>query len=193
MSTASSPKLQPGRTYRTHEFSAWGKNAPRLAKRLAREGQLVRLGRGLWASPRQGRFGTVLPSDAELVRGFLDGAPFIFTGSDRWNALGLGTTAVAAVSLVYNTKRSGRFVLDGRPFEFRRVAFPEDPTPEWYVVDLFENAARAATSRADLVERLRRTLEHEAFSAKRLREMAQRFGTKGTRDAVESALTAAGT
>jgi hypothetical protein len=28
------------------------------------------------------------------MRGFLDGSPFIFTGPDRWNSLGLGTTGL---------------------------------------------------------------------------------------------------
>jgi len=48
----------------------------------------------------------------------------------------------------------GRLILGGRPFEFRRVAFPDESTAEWYVVDLFESAARAATSRANLTQHL---------------------------------------
>jgi hypothetical protein len=188
-----SPRLTIGRVYRTRELSRWGKNPSRLAKRLVREGKLVRVGFGLWACPREGRFGQVLPDDAELVRAFLDDTPFVFTGSDRWNALGLGTTAVFTTPLVYNLKRSGRFVLAGRPFEFRRFPFPtRTVSPEWYVVDLFENAAQAATSREDLAKRLRRAMQHEAFSARRLRDAAQRYGTKATQAAVESALTAAG-
>ena len=42
------------------------------------------------------------------MRAFLDGGPFVFTGPERWNALGLGTTAMFAVPL-YITKRDGTF------------------------------------------------------------------------------------
>ena len=41
------------------------------------------------------------------MRTFLDGGPFVFTGAERWNALGLVSTAAFAAPLVYNTKRSG--------------------------------------------------------------------------------------
>ena len=38
----------------------------------------------------------------------LEGAPFVLTGPPAWNSLGLGSTAMWAHSLVYNTKRTGR-------------------------------------------------------------------------------------
>ena len=47
------------------------------------------------------------------MRAFLDGGRFVFTGPERWNALGLGTTALFATPLVYNTRRSGTFELGG--------------------------------------------------------------------------------
>lgn len=68
----------------------------------------------LFAHPSRSRFGSVPPRDEELVRAFLDGAPLVFTGAERWNALGLGTTAVSAERLVYNTKRSGRLMGQAR-------------------------------------------------------------------------------
>src|SRR5919197_5697510 len=150
MPAPSHPELEPGRVYRTRDLAAWGSNAPRLAKRLVRDGVLVPLAHGLFAHPRHGRFGTVPPTDDELMRAFLDGAPFVFTGPDRWNALGLGTTAMFAVPLVYNTKRSGTFELGGRRFVLRRVAFPERPQREWYAVDLLEHADEAGASRSEV-------------------------------------------
>jgi hypothetical protein len=90
-------------------------------------GELVPLAHGLFAHPKRGRFGTVPPSDDGIMRAFLDDTPFVLTGPDKWNALGLGTTALFAEPLVYNTKRSGRFVLGCRAFQLRRVAFPETP------------------------------------------------------------------
>jgi len=155
-------------------------------------GALVPLAHGLYAVPEPSRFGPTPPSDVALMRGFLSGAPFVFTGPARWNALGLGSTALHAEQLVYNTKRSGTFELGSRRFRLRRVAFPRRPTPEWYVVDLVENADDAGTSRTDLAASLREALRRGRFDARRLREAAADFGTRATRELVDDALAAAG-
>jgi hypothetical protein len=188
MPAAVQPALRSGRVYRTGELSRWGANPPRLAKRLVREGKLTQVARGLFACPRRGRFGAVPPTDEELMRAFLDGSPFVFTGPERWNALGLGTTAAFAVPVVYNHKRSGKFDLGGRRFVLRRVAFPEKPMPEWFVVDLFENARSAGTSPEALVVALRRAIGRRTFEPERLREAARRFGTRRTQAFIERSL-----
>jgi hypothetical protein len=89
---------------------------------------------------------------------------------------------------VYNTKRSGTFTLGGRRFVLRRVAFPENPPAEWFVVDLIEHAEQAGASRADLGAALTRALARRAFDRDRLREMAKRYGTRATQALVEAAL-----
>ncbi len=182
------PALEPGRVYRTRELAAWGKNQPRLAKRLARQGHLVALAHGLYSCPRRGRFGVVPPTDDELMRAFLDGGPFVFTGPERWNALGLGTTAAFATPLVYNAKRSGMFEFGARKLLLRRVAFPEQPTAEWFVVDLFEHSEQAGTSVPALTAALARAVRGGAFDADRLSAMAGRYGSRSTRAAIEHAL-----
>lgn len=188
MAAATRPQLRPGRAYRTKDLAAWSANAPRLAKRLVREGQLVPLAQGLFVHPRRGRFGDVPPTDEEVMRAFLDGGPFVFTGPERWNALGLGSTALFAAPLVYNTKRSGTFELGGRRYVLRRVAFPDRPAAEWFVVDLFENARSAGAEPRELARALRRAVAAGSFDAERLREVARRYGTRRTRALVESAL-----
>lgn len=188
MPAALHPALRPGRVYRTRELSRWGANAPRLAKRLVREGKLTPLAHGLYAHPRRGRFGVVPPRDEEVMRAFLDRSPFVFTGPDRWNALGLGTTALFSAPLVYNAKRSGTFELGGRRFVLRRVAFPEKQTPEWFVVDLFENARSAGASREAMAEALERAVARGSFDPGRLRDAARRFGTRRTQALIEKAL-----
>ena len=182
--------LEPGRVYRTSDLAAWGANSPRLARRLVREGMLVPLAHGLFAHPRRGRFGPVPPSDEEVMRAFLGGAPFVFTGPDRWNALGLGATGVFAVPLVYNTKRSGTFELGGRRFVLRRVGFPENPPPEWFAVDLLEHADQAGVSRTDVAAKLSRALARNVFDRERLTDMAKRYSTKATQALVTAALAA---
>lgn len=176
------------RVYRTRDFAAWGANAPRLAQRLVREGQLLQLAHGMFTAPKRSRFGVVPPTDEALMRAFLTGGRFVFTGPERWNALGLGTTAVFALPLIYNTKRSGQFKFGGREFLLRRVAFPEEPTPEWFVVDLFENADRAAASLGELTASLTAALRTRRFNRGRLLEMAHRFGSRRTLQLVRRAL-----
>lgn len=188
MPAATQPPLEPGRVYRTRDLLGHGANAPRLARRLTKEGKLTRLAHGLFAAPKPGRFGAVPPRDEALMTAFLDGSPFVFTGPERWNALGLGSTASFAAQLVYNTRRSGEFAFAGRRFLLRRVAFPERPTAEWYVVDLFEHADEAGASREELAAALRRAVQRNVFDAERLRGMAERFGSKATVALVKSAL-----
>jgi hypothetical protein len=190
MTAAAHPTFEPGRVYRTREFGQWSANPPRLAQRLVRAGQLVRLSHGLFVAPRQSRFGVVPPTDEALMRALLDGGPFVFTGPERWNALGLGPTAVFARPLVYNTKRSGLFDFGGRKFVLRRVAFPEAPSPEWFVVDLFENADQAAASLDDLTSELGTALRAGRFDRESLVDMARRFGSRRTQQLVQRALDA---
>jgi hypothetical protein len=191
MTVAARPKLEPGRVYRTRDFTRWGANPPRLAKRLVDNGELEQLAHGLYVVPVTSRFGKVPPTDEAVMRAFLDDTPFVFTGPERWNALGLGATAMLAATLVYNTKRSGVFNLGGRQFVLRRVAFPESPPPEWYVVDLFEQAAQVGVSRDELAQGLRLAVHDGRFDRKRLLVMAQRFGTKKTLGYILSALSPA--
>lgn len=187
---AAAPRVAPGRLHRTRELGMWSANAPRLARRLVDEGAPVPLARGLFAHLRPSRFGPVPPRDGEIMRAFLDGAPFVLTGPERWNALGLGTTAGFAVPLVYNTKRSGTFTFGNRRFVLRRVALPENPPPEWFVVDLFEHADQAAPSPTDLALALERALAHGRFVRDRLLELARRHGSHATRSLIAGALAA---
>ncbi|RYZ68036.1 MAG: hypothetical protein EOP08_01460 [Proteobacteria bacterium] len=195
MTTAAQPTFEPGQVVRTRDLSRWSANAPRLAQRLVQEGRLVPVAHGLFAAPKRSRFGAVPPTDEALMRAFLDGTPYVFTGPERWNALGLGTTAVFAMPLVYNTKRSGTFDLGGRTFLLRRVAFPKAPSAEWFVVDLFENAAAAATSPEELAVRLAEAVAAGRFDTARLVAMAARYGSRRTqalvRDAVQRAAAVA--
>jgi hypothetical protein len=126
-----------------------------------------------------------------VLRAFLGGAPFVVTGSDRWNPLGLGANAVLAATLVYNTKRSGRFVFGGRPYLLRRVRFPSRPTAEWSVVDLIENAEMAGAARSEIERLLGVALAGRRFDAGRLREAAAEYGTRATRALIGRATTAA--
>lgn len=180
--------LKTGRVYRTRDLSRWTANPTRLARRLVDEGRFKPLAHGLFVHPKQGRFGAVPPTDEEVMRAFLDGAPFVLTGPERWNALGLGTSATFAVQLVYNTKRSGEFTLGGRRFLLRRVAFPKHPSPEWFAVDLLQHAEQAAADRDDLTAALAKAVRRRRLDSQRLHTMAREYGSRDTQARVASAL-----
>lgn len=178
-STARS-EIQPGRAYRTRDLLRWGKNPTRLAHRLVAEGTLREAAHGVYYAPIPTRFGPAPVVDDVLLRAFFGDDAFVITGPPRWNALGLGSTAVFAATLVYNTRRTGEFTLDGRRFLFRRVLFPTQPAPEWFVVDLLQHHEMAGASLGELRHGLVATLRDGRWNATRLREMATAYGTKAT-------------
>ena len=181
--------LVPGTVYRTAWLRRWGDNPTRLAARLASNGLLRRLGHGLLYAPRRSKFGEVPPTDEALLEAFLDGTPYLVTGPTRWNTLGLGSTALFAHPLVYNTKRTGTFELGGRTFDLRRVAFPTNPSPEWFVVDLLRHADSVGVDRADLARNLALRVSAGRLDTERLFEMASRFGGPRELEAVQRATT----
>jgi len=188
MSASAQVTLEPGRVYRTRDLYAWGRNPSRLARRLVEQNELVQLAQGLYLHPEKSSLGDVPADDRELVRVFLGDDEFVFTGSEQWNALGLGSTAVFTKPIIYNHKRSGEFRLGTRKFVFRRVSYPSQPTPEWFVVDLFEHADMAGVSREELAEGLVAAVHAKKLDVTRLREMAARYSTAKNRSIIESAV-----
>jgi hypothetical protein len=192
VSQTAQPNLEPGRAYRTRDLLPWGANPTRLALRLVREGKLREAAHGLFYAPVESRFGLAPAREDEILRAFFGGSPFVVTGPPRWNALGLGATAMFAATLVYNTRRTGEFTFDGRRFLLRRVLFPESPPPEWFVVDLLQHHDMAGASLGELEQRLVATLHGGRWNRDRLRKMAGTYGTKATLALVERCLDAAG-
>ncbi len=192
MSLAAQPDLVPGKAYRTRDLRRFGANPARLARRLVREGKLQQAGHGLFYAAHQSRFGQAPLCEDEILRGFLGSSPFVITGPPKWNVLGLGATAMFASTLVYNQKRTGEFTFDGRRFFLRRVYFPENPSPEWYVVDLLQHHDMAGVSLTELTDGLLATLREGRWDRGRLRTMAEQYGTRATLALVERSLHGSG-
>ena len=110
------------------------------------------------------------------------------TGPPRWNALGLGATALFASPLVYNTRRSGVFDLGPGRYQLRRVRFPENPTAEWFVVDLLSNASSAGLSLDSLEDALRKAVAAGRFDSDRLLSLAQEYATREVQARVTAAI-----
>jgi hypothetical protein len=162
-----------------------------LASECVANGQLVKLAGGLYACPRKSKFGVLPPTDDAVMRAFLDGSPYVFTGPESWNQLGLGSTAMFASRLVYNTKRSGEFKFGNKRFALRRVRFPRKTTPEWFVVDLLENHGMAGVDLSVLERNLAVALQAGRFDQNRLARMAEEFGTQATQALVGRAVSRA--
>jgi hypothetical protein len=192
MNTPVQPELVPGRAYRTRDLRPWSANPTRLARRLVDQGKLREAAHGLYYAPLVTRFGDTPATDEELMRAFLGGERFLVTGPPYWNALGLGSTAMFAVTLVYNTRRSGEFRLGGRRFLLRRVHFPERPSAEWFIVDLLQHHDMAGAGLSELQAGLRATLRAGRWDRQLLRDMAEAYGTKATLAFVEEALRETG-
>jgi hypothetical protein len=173
--------MVPGRVYRTRELRAFSANPSRWAKRLVQLGVLRQPHHGLFYLPRVGRFGPAPPSDEEMLRAFLGSDAFLITGPDVWNALGLGTTQLFAVTLVYNEARTGEVELGGRRYWFRRVRFPKDPPAEWYVVDLFQNERWMPEDTSRLDEHLVYALRVGRLDRAKLRDMASEYARPAVR------------
>ncbi len=137
------------------------------------------------------KFGPAPPSEDEILRRHFGDQPFVRTGPERWNALGLGSTAMFAHPLVYNDLHAGTFVLEGLRFELRIEEFPRNPPPEWFVVDRFNHADEVGASRADLAGALVRALARGTFDHSRLLAMSAGYGTNSTWIAVRAAIGSA--
>ncbi len=191
MPAAAPLHLEANHAYRTKDFLAYGKNPGRLVRRLVDRGELRELAHGLYHVPVHSRFGVVPPRDHEILRGFLEDYAFVMTGPPAWNALALGATAMFTATLVYNRKRTGTFTFDGRTFLLRRVAFPDRPTAEWYVIDLIQHADMAGVGLDTLEHNLANAMAGGRFEQVQLVEMALHYGSKATQALVARCLTAA--
>lgn len=181
-------ELIAGRVYRTADLKRWGTNPTRTAERLVAAGKLRRLRHGLYYHPQQSKWGVVPPLRDEVLRAVLNDTPFVVTGSGVWNALGLGSTAVFAIPLVYNGKLSVDATIDVFRFAFRRVRFPASVNTEWCVVDLIQNRDMAGLDAQTLRQTLRAALMEGRFDAVRLQQMAVEYGTRETQALVTDAI-----
>mgnify|MGYP000076621535 FL=1 len=191
MTTTRKPPVKPGMVYRTSYFANCSSNPTRLVSELVRCGKLQRLQGGLYLAPAASRWGELLPQADQLLNAWLkgrQGSDWVFTGSESWNALGLGATAVHAVRWVYNKRRSGLVELGGHKFFMRKIPFPAHPPAEWVVVDLFNHAKYAAVDTALLLTKLTEAVAEKRFDPALLLKMAKRFGRKTTQLFVASAV-----
>ena len=168
-------QLRPGTVYRRAELAQWSNAVDRHLRQLQEEGKLSKLSGGLYYYPKKTTFGDAPAEEKELVKAFLKDSRFLLTSPNAYNALGVGTTQLYNKTVVYNHKRHGRFLLDGREFDFRmKPHFPSSLGHEFLLVDLVNNLGQLAENQDELLCRV----EEKAASAKRraLLQAVRRYG-----------------
>lgn len=136
-------RLRPGGVYRRKDLQRWSNAVDRHIQQLLKEGRLEKVSGGLYMALRKTRFGKAPATSEALVRAFLKDDRFLLVPPNSYNGLGVGTTQLHSVTIVYNHKRHGRLRLDGRMFDFRRrMTFPRQVSEEFLLVDLLHNLER---------------------------------------------------
>ena len=178
-------EMSPGRVYRRQELVSFSNNLSRDLEKLVESKELVHAAPGLYYRPEMTRVGPMPASPEELVRAFLNDEDFLLTSLDDYNPLGLGLTQLYNETIVYNRKRHGRFVLDGRRFSFRRPRnFPGTLSKEFLFVDVLNNKDELLED----ISRLETLLAAQAkeLDIKKLLSTASSYGKVATRKFFEA-------
>ena len=114
-----------------------------------------------------------------MLKAFLKSDDFLVMSLNSYNALGVGTTQLHNMQLVYNHKRDGRKKLGGMSYYFiKSRQFPGKPTREFLYVDLVNNLHLLAEDTERIKERLASKLRGQGLSS--VRRLAGKYGTVRT-------------
>lgn len=167
--------LKPGRVYRRSELAKWSNAVDRHLQVLVRNGEVQKLSGGVYYCPKQTMFGSSPPQDEDLVRAFLKDDRFYIASLNAYNTLGVGATQLYNELLVYNSKRDGHHVLNGRPFFFiKRPYFPSKPSEEFLLVDLLNNLHLLAEDPESLLANVAK--KATVMDAQKLAKAVQDYG-----------------
>lgn len=182
-------KLRPGQAYHREDLARWSNAVDRHLKQLVSEGRLEKVSGGVYMVPRDTRFGKAPARPEKLVEAFLRDDKFLMISPNAYNALGVGTTQLYNVPVVYNRKRHGLFELDGQTYDFRRRAgFPAKVTAEFLLVDLLHNLESLPENADEVLPRaLRKARE---MNPARLSKAVRDFNSARARRRLEPVLAA---
>jgi hypothetical protein len=173
--------LKPGKVYRRGALLPRNAAVDRDLEVLSSRGVLTKVAPGLYCRPKVSRFGVLSPDDAELVRAFLKGDPFLMFSWNDYNALGLGLTQTYNKIVVYNRKRHALIRLGEKLFDFRHPArgFPRKLSKEYLLVDLVNNLDQLAEDNEVIKERIKAYLAQ--FDMLKLQQSLKAYGKVGTK------------
>ena len=167
--------INQGEVYRRSDLEYYSTAIDRQLAQLIKGGQLVKLNQGLYYAPMQSKFGVVPPDDHLLVERFLKDEDFLLISPNAFNTLGLGLTQLYNTMWVYNHKRKGEFILNGKSFDFKlKNSFPQKITREYLLVDLLNNFESLAEDKKNIVDKLTRNVL--SFNMDTLMKATQQYG-----------------
>jgi hypothetical protein len=169
-------QLKPGKVYRRQELAKWSKSIDRDLDALLKDGYLKKLSQGLYYHPKKSAFGATPPDEQDIVKGFLKDNRFLIISPNSYNSLGVGTTQLHNIKIVYNHKRHGEITLGNKPFLFQiKHHFPKTATPEFLLVDLVNNIDRLVEESQSILDN---ALERaKQFDAAKLKYAVKNYGT----------------
>ena len=167
--------INQGEVYRRSDLEYYSTAIDRQLAQLIKGGKLVKLNQGLYYAPMQSKFGVVPPDDHLLVERFLKDEDFLLISPNAFNTLGLGLTQLYNTMWVYNHKRKGEFILNGKSFNFKlKNSFPQKITREYLLVDLLNNFESLAEDKKNIVDKLTRNVL--SFNMDTLMKATQQYG-----------------
>jgi hypothetical protein len=172
--------INQGEVYRRSDLEYYSTAIDRQLAQLIKGGKLVKLNQGLYYAPMQSKFGVVPPDDHLLVERFLKDEDFLLISPNSFNTLGLGLTQLYNTMWVYNHKRKGEFILNGKSFDFKlKNSFPQKITREYLLVDLLNNFESLAEDKKNIVDKLTRNVL--SFNMDALMKATQQYGNGTTK------------
>lgn len=179
--------LKPGRVYRREELSVFSNAIDRHLERLVDQKTLQKLATGLYYFPEQSVFGVVPPKEEVLVKSFLKDDDFLLTTPNLYNSLGVGTTQLYNVTVVYNHKRHGSITLGNRKFDFRmKPRFPKKLSPEFLLVELVNNLKDLAEDKEAVMQKVKEKVK--MGDKRKLLKAADQYGKVATKKLFHSLL-----
>jgi hypothetical protein len=179
--------IKPGEVYRRSDLEYYSTAVDRHLSRLTKDGTLMKLGQGLYYAPKKSKFGMVPPSDHDLVERFLKDKSFLLVSPNGYNSLGLGLTQLYNTTWVYNHKRHGEFLLNGKKLLFKlKSAFPATLSLEFLVIDLLNNLGELAEDQDKVIKSFQKNADR--FETLELMKMTQQYGSGATKKLLKSVL-----
>jgi len=167
--------INQGEVYRRSDLEYYSTAIDRQLAQLIKGGKLVKLNQGLYYAPMQSKFGVVPPDDHLLVERFLKDEDFLLISPNTFNTLGLGLTQLYNTMWVYNHKRKGEFILNGKSFDFKlKNSFPQKITREYLLVELLNNLESLAEDKTQIFDKLTKNVL--SFNMDALMKATQQYG-----------------
>lgn len=172
-------KLLAGKCYSRHEILARLNNNKYLLNRLIESRYIKRAYRGIYYRPKVSRWGELAPDDSLLIKCFLSSDKFVLYSPGIFNSLGLGTTQLYNCVWVINTKKSGKFKLGWKEFDFFKWNdAPKKLSFEFLVVEILNKIDYLAEDKNMIYRNLKKKLP--SYNKSKILKAAKKYGIKST-------------